>query len=874
MALDPPGRKEEGPVDEALGVGDVEVREDHAPRVQRHDGDVVRGAGRTALPAHLDDRDEFARLLPLAVLAAQLLLLLVHLGGETLAVGPQQAGQQLAVLTGVGRVDDRAAVDRGDLQRGVQRRGRCAADDDRDAQAAPLELLADVRHLVERRRDEAAQADALRSPGDGFVDDALRLDHDAQVADLVSVAGHHHRDDVLADVVDVALDRGDEHPSGTVRRRGGALLDVGGEGRHGALHHARRLDDLRQEHLALAEEPAHALHGGHEQRVDHRHRAAQRAVALQRILLDVLRHALEHGVVDALGERPRAPGIRGLRGGVGRLPHLLGIFGQPFGRIGAAAEDHVLDALEQRGLDLVVYLEHLRVDDAHVHAGADRVVEEGRVHRLAHGVVAAEGEREVRDAARDLGVGQVLLDPARCVDEGLGVAVVLGNACGDGQDVGVEDDVLGREAGAGQQAVGPFGHLDLAPEGVGLPPLVEEHHHRGGAVAVDFARPAQELLLALLERDGVDDGLALRHLQPRDERLPARRVDHRRHAGDLRLGGRQVEERAHGRGAVDQPVVHADVDDLRPGVDLCPGDGERLLVVALADEPREAGRAGDVRALADVDEVRLGDDAQRFQTAQYGFVAGLRQQARRVAADDLRQLEDVGRGGAAAAADDVHQAAAHVFAHILGKHLGCLVVAAHDVRQSGVGVGRDACLGHGGEPLEVGQQLPRPVGAVEPHGEQPRMGYRDAEGLDGLSREGAAAGVGQRARDHDGDFAAEPLGQEVDGVERRLGVERVEDRLDEQDVDPAVEKSLRLRRVGVDQLAEGDLARRGVRHVGRHRGRAVRRAHRPGDEARLLRVARRRGVGRRTGHRSGGTGHLAGVGLEPVVAQRDGVGVE
>ncbi len=37
------------------------------------------------------------------------------------------------------------------------------------------------------------------------------------------------------------------------------------------------------------------------------------------------------------------------------------------------------------------------VDDAHVQAGLDRVVQERRVHRLAHHVVAAERERDVAD---------------------------------------------------------------------------------------------------------------------------------------------------------------------------------------------------------------------------------------------------------------------------------------------------------------------------------------------------------------------------------------------------------------------------------------------------------------------------------------------
>ena len=40
------------------------------------------------------------------------------------------------------------------------------------------------------------------------VEDLLRRHHDAEIDDLVVVALQHHADDVLADVVDVALDRG------------------------------------------------------------------------------------------------------------------------------------------------------------------------------------------------------------------------------------------------------------------------------------------------------------------------------------------------------------------------------------------------------------------------------------------------------------------------------------------------------------------------------------------------------------------------------------------------------------------------------------------------------------------------------------------
>jgi hypothetical protein len=97
------------------------------------------------------------------------------------------------------------------------------------------------------------------------------------------------------------------------------------------------------------------------------------------------------------------------------------------------------------------------------------VVQEHGVDGLAHRVVAAERERHVGHAARHLGTGQVLLDPARGLDEIDAVVVVLFDAGGHGKDVGVEDDVLGREADLiDQHAVGALADLDLARVGVGL----------------------------------------------------------------------------------------------------------------------------------------------------------------------------------------------------------------------------------------------------------------------------------------------------------------------------------------------------------------------------------------------------------------------
>src|SRR5205807_2512302 len=86
---------------------------------------------------------------------------------------------------------------------------------------------------------------------------------------------------------------------------------------------------------------------------------------------------------------------------------------------------------------------------------------------------------------------------------------------------------------------------DLALGSLGLALLVERHDDDARAVAADAACLLEELFLALLERERVDDALALDALEPGLEHRPARAVDHDRDPRDLGLGRYEVEERRH-----------------------------------------------------------------------------------------------------------------------------------------------------------------------------------------------------------------------------------------------------------------------------------------------------------------------------------------
>ena len=230
-----------------------------------------------------------------------------------LAVVAEQAGGDRHGAAGVEHVDDRLAVVRRDLDRGVRAAGGRAADEQRQLEALALHLARHMHHLVERRRDQAAEADQVRLLGLGALEDLLAGDHHAQVDDLVVVAGEHDADDVLADVVNVALHRG-EHDLAL------RLDDFAGRGHrgllglherrqigHGLLHHAGGLDHLRQEHLARAEEIADHAHAGHQRAFDHQQRPAQLDARFFGVDLDVGVDALDQRVREALLDGAVAP---------------------------------------------------------------------------------------------------------------------------------------------------------------------------------------------------------------------------------------------------------------------------------------------------------------------------------------------------------------------------------------------------------------------------------------------------------------------------------------------------------------------------------------------------------------------------------------
>ena len=316
--------------------------------------------------------------------------------------------------------------------------------------------------------------------------------------------------------------------------------------------------------------------------------------------------------------------------------------------------------------------------------------------------------------------------------------------------------------------------------------------------------------------------------------------------------------------AVEQALVHVDVDHLRARLGLRARNLERLVVVAVEDELLELGRAGDVAPLADVQEAEVLVDGERLEPrdahlAKVGLaLPRLPRAALAALGEHLVERLDVLRRGAAAASEHVDEPRLHKVLERQGEALGRLVVAAHGVGQPRVRVRVHKALGHAVERLDEGHHVGGAEGAVEPDAERLGVLHRDVEGLGGLAGERAPRHVHHGAGDDHGQpRAAGIVVVLVDGGERSLRVERVEDGLDHEDVAAAVDQAGHLPLVRREHLVPRAVARARVLHRRRDREGAVGRANGAGDEAGTVRLRR--------GHLLGGVDGELGADLVQLV---------
>src|SRR5699024_7565357 len=102
-------------------------------------------------------------------------------------------------------------------------------------------------------------------------------------------------------------------------------------------------------------------------------------------------------------------------------------------------------------------------DDPHIHAGANCMIEEDRVHCLSHRLITAEREGNIRKAARDMSMGQFLTNHGSGFDEGAAIVVMLLDTCCDCKDIRIENNVFGWYADlVDQQMISALADLKLS----------------------------------------------------------------------------------------------------------------------------------------------------------------------------------------------------------------------------------------------------------------------------------------------------------------------------------------------------------------------------------------------------------------------------
>ena len=227
----------------------------------------------------------------------------------------------------------------------------------------------------------------------------------------------------------------------------------------------------------------------------------------------------------------------------------------------------------------------------------------------------------------------------------------------------------------------------------------------------------------------------------------------------------------------------------------------------------------------------------------------------------------------AAAADDVDEAAGREVTEQLGGFASRLVVLPESVRQTGIGIGADVSVRDARQLFDVGPELPGAQRAVETDDERPRVTDRVPERLDGLPGKRAPRRVGDRARDEDRQPERELVEHLPHSEECCLGVQRVEDRLDQDHVDAAFDQPARRLGITRGELVETGVAEARIVHLRRERRRAARGPQRAGDEAWPGR-ARRRLVRRAARNPGRGEVELVHQPFHAVIRLRRRAGIE
>src|SRR6185312_3661424 len=149
-------------------------------------------------------------------------------------------------------------------------------------------------------------------------------------------------------------------------------------------------------------------------------------------------------------------------------------------------------------------------------------------------------------------------------------------------------------------------------------------------------------------------------------------------------------------------------------------------------------------------------------------------------------MPDVIRSGPAATADDIDESLFCPFFDKMSSLFGLFVVFAHGVRQAGIGVGRYETGRYLAQLFDMRPHLPGAESAIQTDAQRAGVHDRYIECLQRLPAKRASARIGNRTADRYGQFGSTGIPEVLfNGVDRCFGIEGIEYRLDQQEIDTA-----------------------------------------------------------------------------------------
>src|SRR6056297_357607 len=163
-------------------------------------------------------------------------------------------------------------------------------------------LFSNVNHLIERWSNESAEANYVYIVFFGCGQNFISRIHHTQINNLIVIAAQYNRDNILSDVVNVALYRSQQNFCFWFTLFGLILLrfDERNQNGNAFLHYPRAFHYLRQKHLTGAKKIANYIHTVHHRSFNYLNRVIILLPCLFYVVFDIVYYSFYKCVLNSL----------------------------------------------------------------------------------------------------------------------------------------------------------------------------------------------------------------------------------------------------------------------------------------------------------------------------------------------------------------------------------------------------------------------------------------------------------------------------------------------------------------------------------------------------------------------------------------------